>query len=236
MSSSSPSSRVTAALHTPPDGSAIQVIGIGASAGGLDACRTLLDAMPSGGGNAFILVQHLDPVHESMLVELLSGHTAMTVRQAQNNQLLEPDHLYVIPPGRYIAVQNGAIRLMNAHAREGIRMPFDFLLHSLAAEYGARSTAVVLSGAGTDGSIGIRFVHDSGGTVYVQEPSEAGYDGMPLSAIETGLAHHVMPVRTIAGALLSRAGGAQPDENGSAPHAQILEPVGRILDEVSKRR
>ena len=187
--------------------------------------------MSSGGGKVFILVQHLDAVDDSMIVELLSPHTAMTVTQAQDNQPVEPDHLYITPPGRHIAVQSGALRLVSAPAAGEIQMPFDFLLHSLAAEYGAQATAVVLSGAGTDGSLGIRFVHDGGGTVYVQEPSEAGYDGMPTSAIESGVAHHVMPVRGIAGALLSPAGGAQPDDDGGpAPHAQNLEPVGRILD------
>ena len=108
------------------------IVAIGASAGGLEACRILLEAMPSGGGNAFVLVQHLDPVHESMLAELLSNHTRMTVVQAEDGQRLEPEHLFIIPPGRYIAVEADTIRLTLPPVRHGMRMPFDFLLHNLA--------------------------------------------------------------------------------------------------------
>lgn len=183
------------------DGTSGRIIAIGASAGGLDACRILLEAMPSGGGNTFILVQHLDPVHESLLAELLSRHTPMTVIQARDGQKLEPDHLFIIPPGRYMGVQADTIRLTTPPDRRGTRMPFDFLLQALAAEYGARATAVVLSGTGTDGSIGIGLIRAAGGRVYVQDPDEADYDGMPKSAIASGMAEHVMPLAAIAGAL-----------------------------------
>src|SRR5579863_4739362 len=112
------------------------VVAIGASAGGLDACRRFVDALPAGNGMAFILVQHLDPTHESMMVDLLAGHTSMGVRQATDGMPVEPEHLYVIPPGAYLSVGNGALRLSHPWARHGARLPFDFLLHSLAAEYG----------------------------------------------------------------------------------------------------
>ena len=115
------------------------VVGIGASAGGLDACKKLLGALPAGNGMAFILVQHLDPTHESMMVDLLAGHTSMTVRQAADGMLLERDHLYVIPPGAYLSVGNGALHLSRPQARHGARLPFDFLLRSLAEECGARA-------------------------------------------------------------------------------------------------
>ena len=117
----------------PPRGPAdFPVVGIGASAGGLDACRKLVDALPADNGMAFILVQHLDPTHESMMVDLLAGHTSMTVRQATDGMLIERDHLYVIPPGTYLSVGNGALHLSQPQARHGARLPFDFLLHSLA--------------------------------------------------------------------------------------------------------
>src|SRR5579864_7374317 len=124
------------------------VVGIGASAGGLDACRKLVDALPAGNGMAFILVQHLDPTHESMMVDLLAGHTSMQVRQAADGMPIEPEHLYIIPPGAYLSVGNGALRLSHPWARHGARLPFDFLLHSLADEYGARAVCVILSGTG----------------------------------------------------------------------------------------
>ncbi len=153
---------------------------------------------------AFILIQHLDPTHESMMVDLLAGHTAMTVRQATDGALLEPDHLYVIPPGAYLSVVSGALRLSRPNARHGARMPFDFLLHSLAENCGARTVCVILSGSGADGSLGLQAVKARGGLVIVQDPDEAGYDGMPRSAIMTGAVDFVLPVSKIPDALARR--------------------------------
>src|SRR5579863_7421734 len=148
------------------------IVGIGASAGGLDACRRLVDALPAGNGMAFVLVQHLDPTHESMMVDLLAGHTSMDVRQATDGMPIEPEHLYVIPPGAYLSVGNGVLHLSHPQTRHGARLPFDFLLHSLAAEYGARAICVVLSGTGADGSLGLKAVKQRGGLVIAQDPDE----------------------------------------------------------------
>ena len=112
---------------------------------------------------AFILVQHLDPTHESMMVDLLAGHTSMTVRQATDGTPIERDHLYVIPPGSYLSVVDGALRLSTPQARHGARLPFDFLLHSLAQDCGARAVCVILSGSGADGSLGLQAVKQQGG-------------------------------------------------------------------------
>ena len=180
------------------------MVGIGASAGGLDACTKLVDALPADIGMAFILVQHLDPTHESMMVDLLAGHTSMTVRQATDGMKLARDHLYVIPPGTYLAVGDGALRLSQPKARHGARLPFDFLLHSLADAYGARAICVILSGSGSDGSLGLKAVHEKGGLVIAQDPDEAGYDGMPRSAIMTGAVDLVLPVAKIPDALAAR--------------------------------
>ncbi len=178
------------------------VVGIGASAGGLDACKKLVDAVPAGIGMAFILVQHLDPTHESMMVKLLAGHTSMTVCQATDGMKLERDHLYVIPPGTYLSVGGGALHLSQPQARHGARLPFDFLLHSLAEACGARAICVILSGSGTDGSLGLKAVSERGGLVIAQDPDEAGYDGMPRSAIMTGAVDLVLPVARIPDALV----------------------------------
>ena len=132
------------------------VVGIGASAGGLDACRKLVGALATGNGMAFILIQHLDPTHESMMVDLLADHTSMTVRQATDGMPIERDHLYVIPPGTYLSVGDGALHLSQPQARHGARLPFDFLLHSMADEFGARAICVILSGTGADGSLGLQ--------------------------------------------------------------------------------
>ncbi|WP_347546869.1 chemotaxis protein CheB [Roseomonas sp. CAU 1739] len=184
------------------DPDAFPVVGIGASAGGLDACRRLLDALPARNGTAFILIQHLDPTHESMMVDLLAGHTAMAVRQAADGMTLEPDHLYLIPPGTYLSVQGGALHLSPPQARHGARLPFDFLLHSLAGAYGPRAICVILSGTGMDGSLGARAVKDKGGLVIAQDPTEAAFDGMPRAAMATGAVDLVLPVAEIPNALL----------------------------------
>src|ERR1700689_4431764 len=171
-----PNRRADHATAAPPDQGALErgppshpadfpIVGIGASAGGLDACRNLLDALPADSGMAFILIQHLDPTHESMLVELLSAQTAMKVHHAAEGMPVEPNHLYIIPPGIYLSVGDGALRLTPPQARHGARMPFDFLLSSLADEYGARAICVVLSGTGSDGSIGLKAVNAKGGYV-----------------------------------------------------------------------
>lgn len=178
------------------------MVGIGASAGGLDACRKFVEAMPAGNGMAFILVQHLDPTHESMMVDLLAGHTAMTVCQAADGMAIEREHLYVIPPGAYLSVGGGVLRLSQPRARHGARLPFDFLLHSLANDLGERAICVILSGTGADGSLGLKAVKEKCGLVVAQDPDEAGYDGMPRNAIMTGAVDLVLPVAEIPDALV----------------------------------
>ncbi|WP_239992163.1 CheR family methyltransferase [Rhodopila globiformis] len=177
------------------------VVAIGASAGGLDACKKLLAALPPKPGMAFILVQHLDPTHDSMLVELLSSQTSMLVAQAMEGTPVEPDHLYIIPPGTYLSVVSGCLHLSHPQALHGARLPFDFLLHSLAAEYRDRSAGIILSGTGSDGSVGLAAVKKAGGLVIAQDPAEAGYAGMPESAILASVVDHVLPIADMPDAL-----------------------------------
>ena len=143
------------------------VVGLGASAGGLDAFRRLLFALPAGTGMAFILIQHLDPTHASMMVDLLAGHTPMTVQQAADGMPLEREHVYLIPPGSYLSIRDGALRLSEPRERHGARLPFDFFLRSLAEEFGERAICVILSGTGSDGSLGLKAVKEKGGLVIV---------------------------------------------------------------------
>ena len=161
--------------------------------------------MPDGGGAAFILVQHLDPHHESMMVELLASHTAMTVLQATDGMTIERGHLYVIPPGAYLSVSQGMLSLVAPNARHGARLPFDFLLHALARDFGPRAVCVILSGTGSDGSLGLKSIKAKSGLVIAQNLEEAGYDGMPRSAILTGSVDQVLPVAGIASALAAHA-------------------------------
>lgn len=184
---------------------------MGASAGGLEACRLLFEALPATTGMAYILVQHLDPTHASMMVELLSSATAMPVRQAEDGMAVEVDHLYIIPPGAYLALDGGKLRLSAPLARQGARLPFDFFLKSLAHSAGKRAVCVVLSGGGADGATGVAAIKAAGGLVIAQDPAEAGYADMPRSAIATGAVDLVLPVAGIAAALARhrlRAGAA----------------------------
>ncbi len=178
------------------------IVGIGASAGGLDACKNFVRALPAETGMAFILIQHLDPTHQSMMVALLAGHTPMTVLQAINGMPIEREHLYVIPPGTYLSVRDGLLHLSPPQARHGARLPFDFLLHTLAVDRGASAICVVLSGSGADGSVGLKAIKEHQGLVIAQDPEEAAFDGMPRSAIMTGAVDLVLPVEKIPEALV----------------------------------
>ncbi len=184
---------------------ALAVVGIGASAGGLEACTKLVAGLPPACGMAFVLIQHLDPTHESMMVDLLATHTKMNVVEATDGMKLQPEHFYVIPPAAYLAVKDGIFCLSEPLARHGARLPFDFFLRSLADDYGARAICVVLSGSGADGCIGLKAVKAKNGLVIAQEPSEAGYDGMPRHAIATGWVDLILPVSHIPPALVRYA-------------------------------
>src|SRR5208337_5029557 len=210
----------------------LTVVGIGASAGGLEACTKLVGALPAQTGMAFILVQHLDPTHASMMVELLATHTTLSVVQATDGMSLEPDHLYVIPPATYLSVEGHSLRVTSPRARRGARLPFDFLLHSLAEEYGGRAVCVILSGTGADGSVGLRAVKERGGFVIAQDPAEAAYGGMPHSAILTGSVNLVLPVAVIAEALVRhQAHLAQPHPSDeTAPKGKTKDRLLAIVD------
>ncbi|MGD0102678.1 MAG: chemotaxis protein CheB [Rhodopila sp.] len=205
-------SRRPLARGPPFQTAAFPVVGIGASAGGLDACRKLLGGLPANNGMAFILVQHLDPTHESMMVDLLAGHTSMTVQQATDGMHIEHDHLYIIPPGTYLAVADGALHLSQPAARHGARLPFDFLLNALAVDRGPLAVCVILSGTGADGSVGLKAVKDHGGLVIAQDPDEADYGGMPRNAIMTGAVDLVLPVADIPSALSRVTVDGEQDE------------------------
>ena len=207
----------------------LQVVGIGASAGGLEACTSFLDALPAGTGMAFILVQHLDPTHESLMVKLLAPHTSLTVLQATDGMPVGREHLYIIPPAFFLTISDGILRLRPAPASRGARLPFDALLLSMAQDCGARASCVVLSGTGADGSVGLLAIKKNGGAVIAQEPSEAGYDGMPRSAIATGAVDAVLPVAAMPGTLAKRGPQVAPPPNGSS-QAEPRDSLPDIID------
>src|SRR6266446_1570091 len=193
------------------------VVGLGASAGGLEALDKLFDALPPDTGMAFVLIQHLAPTHKSMMVGLLAGHTSMKVLEAAEDMPIERDHVYLIPPGVYLSIRAGAFQLTKPRERHGARMPFDFFLRSLAEDCGERAVCAVLSGTGADGSLGLTAIHDKGGLVIVQDPKDAAYDGMPRSAIMTGAADLVLPVAEIPAALVKFNRKAHPKPERAEP-------------------
>lgn len=196
------------------------VVGIGASAGGLDAFQKFFDALPPESGMAFILIQHLDPTHPSMMVELLTAHTPMTVQHAADGMRIERDCVYVITPGAYLSMRDGALRLSKPREGRGARLPFDFLLSSMAEELGERAICVILSGTGADGSLGLQAVKEKLGLVIAQDPDEAGYDGMPRSAITTGVVDLVLPVAKIPDALVRSDPGMVVSRTKTDPSRQ----------------
>jgi two-component system CheB/CheR fusion protein len=177
------------------------VVGIGASAGGLEAMSRLFDAEPALHGMALLIVQHLDPKAESHLVDLLSRRTSLTVQSAQDGLEIQPDHVYVCVPNRDLVVEDGRLRLLDPDAERSQRRPIDRLFESLAAAYGDLAVAVILSGAASDGSRGISAIKSAGGVVIVQDPETAEFDGMPRSAVNTALADLVLPVEKISAVL-----------------------------------
>ncbi|HEX7599296.1 MAG TPA: chemotaxis protein CheB, partial [Polyangia bacterium] len=165
------------------------IVGIGASAGGLAAFEAFFSGMPADTdpGMAFVLVQHLAPDHKSILTELIQRYTRMKVFEVEDGVVVRPNCAYIIPPGRDMAFLNGTLQLLEPSAPRGQRLPIDFFFRSLAQDQRERAICIVLSGTGSDGTQGVRAIKAEGGMVMAQAPSSAEYDGMPSSAIATGL-------------------------------------------------
>jgi len=179
------------------------IIGIGASAGGLDALEQFLAHVPSNSGLAFVIVQHLDPTHKGIMPELLQRATAMKVIQVKDRTKVRPECVYVIPPNKDMSILHGTLHLLDPVAPRGLRLPIDFFLRSLAHDQEERSIGVILSGMGCDGTLGLRAIKEKGGLVLVQDPTTAKFDGMPRSAVDAGLADIVKPVEELPGKIIS---------------------------------
>ncbi|HYE36139.1 chemotaxis protein CheB [Methylocaldum sp.] len=177
------------------------IVGIGASAGGLEAVSEFLAGLPATSGMAFLLVQHLDPHHESVLVELLASKTAMPVQEAADGLAVEPDQVYVIPPNAIMALSQGRLALGRRSGSPLPSMSIDHLLYSLAEEQGASAIGVILSGTGSDGALGMQAIKGAGGITYAQDENTAKFSGMPKAAIELGVVDRVLPPRDIASEL-----------------------------------
>jgi two-component system CheB/CheR fusion protein len=188
-----------------PEASGFPIVAIGASAGGLEAFEQFLRAMPDGSGMGFVVLQHLDPTHASILTEILQRSTRMPVNEAHDQVVVAPDHVYVIPPNRDMVITQGALSLTEPVGQRGRHMPIDSFMRSLADDQGALAVGIVLSGTGTDGTLGLRAIHGAGGLCLVQDPATAKYDGMPASAIQAGCASQVLAVEDMPKALAADA-------------------------------
>jgi chemotaxis methyl-accepting protein methylase/PAS domain-containing protein len=179
------------------------IVGIGASAGGLEALEQFLRQVPGKSGMAFVIVQHLDPTHKGVLPELLQRATGMEVFQARDRMRVRPDCVYVIPPNKNMSILHGVLHLFAPTAPRGLRLPIDFFLRSLAEDQQERSIGVILSGMGSDGTMGLRAIKEKAGVSLAQEPASARFDSMPRSVIDAGLADLVAPAEELPGKILA---------------------------------
>ncbi|MDQ8180693.1 CheR family methyltransferase [Pelagicoccus sp. SDUM812005] len=212
------------------------IVGIGASAGGLDALRRFVARIPKKSGMAFVVVQHLDPTHKSALAELLSHKTSVPVKEVEGGERVLEDHIYVIPPNRFLGISAGRFTLDSSNATRGVPMAIDSFFRSLAASAAERAVGIVLSGTGSDGTSGLREIKELGGLVMVQDPEEAAHDGMPSSAVQSGLVDLVLGVDGMVNKLLqyvehSSLQGATSESEQESEDVQELGPILAVVKE-----
>lgn len=181
------------------------VVGIGASAGGLEPLEAFFRAMPPDSGMAFVVIQHLSPDHKSLMEELLRRHTSMRILRVLDEMVVEPNTVYLIPPKKEMAIEGGKLRLAEQVRSGSVNLPIDIFFHSLAQDLRERSIAIVLSGSGRDGSRGIVEINDVGGLTIAQNPDTAAFDSMPKAAIDTGVVELILDPKDMPDALLEYA-------------------------------
>jgi len=222
--------------ETVPNGGEVEdprfpIVGIGASAGGLAAFEAFFSGMPAQAdtGMAFVLVQHLAPDHKSILVELVKRYTRMQVFEVEDGMRVLPNCAYIIPPNRDMALLNGTLQLLEAVAQRGQRLSIDFFFRSLAHDQRERAMCVVLSGSGSDGTQGVRAIKAEGGMAMAQNPDSTEYDGMPRSAIGTGLIDYILPPAEMPAQLIAYTAHALGKMTVREP-----EPAARTDDVLKK--
>ena len=206
------------------------VVGIGASAGGLDAFKKLVKAIPENSGMAWVLVQHLDPNHESMLAELLQRVTKVPVIEISDEIKVEPNYIYIIPSNKILIANDGALQLSPRSNDKNMRnLPIDIFFASLAEVHQSHSIGVVLSGTATDGTQGLRAIKDHGGITIAQDEASAAYEGMPNSAIEAGVVDFILPPEQIPQKLLEITNHINHTELNEATTQQDEDVFKQIL-------
>ncbi|HVN65122.1 MAG TPA: CheR family methyltransferase [Methanomicrobiales archaeon] len=196
---------------------AFPIVGMGGSAGGLEAFEQFFSRMPSDTGMAFVIIVHLDPNYKGVMPELVQRVTRMPVLQAKDGMRVEPDHVYIIPPNRNLSILHGRLQLMEPVLPRGQRMPIDFFFRSLADDSESLAAGVILSGMGTDGTLGLMAIKEKLGLTMVQDPASARYDGMPRSAIATGLVDIVAPAEGLPAKVIGYFRHAKRARGGVTP-------------------
>lgn len=213
------------------------IVAIGASAGGLEALEAFLVGVPPASGLSFVVIQHLDPKRKGMLVEFLQRATKMTVVEARERTPVAPDVVYVIPPDKDLSIVRGVLHVLKPASPRGRRTPIDFFFRAVAADQGARSVGVVLSGMGSDGTLGLRAIKGRAGAAFVQSPESAKFDSMPRSAIDAGLADVVAAPGELAARILEHLAIAPEAgvSNRRLPQAtqSALEEICAVLQDES---
>jgi len=229
--SSGKAAEVPAAVESAVAG--FPIVGIGASAGGLAAFEAFFSGMPvdTDPGMAFVLVQHLAPDHKSILTDLIRRYTRMQVFEVEDGMAVRPNCAYIIPPNRDMALLNGTLQLMEPSAPRGQRLPIDFFFRSLAQDQRERAICIVLSGTGSDGTLGVRAIKGEGGMAMVQNPSSTEYDGMPRSAIVTGLVDYELPAAEMPAQLIAYVARAfgRPPRVASPPAPRAESALRKIF-------
>src|SRR5450432_1653251 len=207
------------------------VVGIGASAGGLEALEHFFDNVPRRTGMAFVVVQHLSPDFKSLMDEILARRTPLPISLVEDAMVVEPDHIYLIPPKKEMIISGGRLLLSERDRDQEPSVPIDVFFRSLAQDCGSRAIAVVLSGGGSDGSRGIRAVHEAGGLVVVQDVESAQFDGMPKTAREAGVADYVLPPQDMPGVLLEHANRVGKPLQTALDSEHGMNAVYRMLED-----
>jgi two-component system CheB/CheR fusion protein len=210
-------------------GASFPIVGIGASAGGLEALSGFLKALPAQTGMGVVVVQHLAPEHESALTQLLSKATAMPVLEVSDGLAMKRNHVYVIPPNKSMTLQDGALRLIPRERASVPHHPIDEFLAALAREQKAAAIGVILSGSGSDGTLGLRAIKSEGGVTFVQDPKTAAWPAMPASAISAGVVDFVLTPAGIAAELARISRHPYLLKNGAAPEGDGLEKIYMLL-------
>jgi len=192
-------------LIKPKETNDFPIVGLGASAGGLEALEAFFSNMPHDSGIGFVIIQHLSPRHKSVMAGLLAKDTQMKVLEIKDGMKVKPDHVYLNPPSKDVTLINGVLQLMDPVKTGGINLPIDSFFRSMAEEMGEKAICVILSGTASDGAMGLKAVKGEGGLVMVQDPASAKYDGMPRSAIATGMVDFILPVEKIPAELVKYA-------------------------------